>query len=53
MRVGELTMRASLGHAVFPRDGDTEAALLHVADEAMYARKRDRVDRPTELRRLA
>jgi diguanylate cyclase (GGDEF)-like protein/PAS domain S-box-containing protein len=53
MRVGELTMRASLGHAVFPRDGDTEAALLHVADEAMYARKGDRVDRPAELRRLA
>jgi diguanylate cyclase (GGDEF)-like protein/PAS domain S-box-containing protein len=53
MRVGELTMRASLGHAVFPRDGETEAALLHVADEAMYTRKRDRADPPTRLRRLA
>jgi diguanylate cyclase (GGDEF)-like protein/PAS domain S-box-containing protein len=53
MRVGELTMRASLGHAVFPRDGETEATLLHVADEAMYTRKRDRSDRPPQLRRLA
>lgn len=36
------TLGASFGAAAFPLDGDTPAALLHRADERMYASKRDR-----------
>jgi diguanylate cyclase (GGDEF)-like protein len=35
-------LTASMGIAVFPRDGDDAAALLHRADAAMYAAKRTR-----------
>ena len=33
-------VRASLGSAIYPRDGQTTAALLGAADEALYADKR-------------
>lgn len=37
----ELTVEASLGIAVFPRDGDSVEALLDSADRAMYEAKRN------------
>jgi diguanylate cyclase (GGDEF)-like protein len=36
------TLGASFGAAAFPVDGRTAVALLHVADERMYASKRER-----------
>ncbi len=33
-------VRASLGFALFPRDGDTRTALMGAADRALYANKR-------------
>ncbi|MCC6848869.1 MAG: sensor domain-containing diguanylate cyclase [Deltaproteobacteria bacterium] len=36
------TLGASFGAAAFPADGGTPAALLHLADERMYASKRAR-----------
>ena len=44
----------SIGIACFPRDGDQPQALLHAADEALYAAKRDgrnRCQRHDQLRR--
>lgn len=44
----------SVGIACFPRDGDQPQALLHAADEALYAAKRDgrnRCQRHDQLRR--
>ena len=35
-------VRASLGFSIFPRDGQTTAALLAAADAALYANKRER-----------
>lgn len=44
---GEPVMvRASLGFAIFPRDGSTTAALLAAADDALYAHKRERTPDP-------
>jgi diguanylate cyclase len=37
---------ASLGFSIFPRDGQTTAALLAAADEALYANKRERTASP-------
>jgi diguanylate cyclase (GGDEF)-like protein len=31
----------SIGLAVFPRDGDTAASLIHAADQALYAAKQE------------
>ena len=53
LRAGELSLRASIGCALFPLDGSEEQDLLRGADEAMYEHKRDRSTRPTPLRRLA
>ena len=36
-----LSVRASIGLAVYPRDGDEMAALLNKADQAMYQAKRE------------
>ena len=35
----ELSMKASIGISVFPKDGATGAELIRRADEAMYAAK--------------
>jgi diguanylate cyclase (GGDEF)-like protein len=53
LRVGELTLRASIGWGVYPFDGSNAATILRRADESMYEQKRDRSDRPIPLRRLA
>jgi diguanylate cyclase (GGDEF)-like protein/PAS domain S-box-containing protein len=53
LRAGELSLRASVGCALFPVDGPEVPDLLRRADEAMYEHKRDRSRRPTPLRRLA
>lgn len=37
-----VSVRASIGVAIYPRDGDTLPLLLHSADSAMYAAKRQR-----------
>lgn len=53
MRAGELSLRSSVGCALFPVDGSDAPDLLRRADEAMYEQKRDASTRPTRLRRLA
>jgi diguanylate cyclase (GGDEF)-like protein/PAS domain S-box-containing protein len=53
LRAGELSLRASIGCALFPVDGSEGSDLLRGADEAMYEHKRDRSARPAPLRRLA
>jgi diguanylate cyclase (GGDEF)-like protein/PAS domain S-box-containing protein len=53
LRVGNLTLRASAGSAIYPYDGAAPDDLLHHADEAMYEHKRNRLARPTPLRRFA
>ncbi|MDP1823581.1 MAG: diguanylate cyclase [Archangium sp.] len=42
----QVMVRASLGYALFPRDGSTTAALLAAADDALYAHKRARPPEP-------
>jgi diguanylate cyclase (GGDEF)-like protein/PAS domain S-box-containing protein len=51
MRVGahELHVGASIGVAVYPRDGGDVQTLLRVADAAMYARKASRRDQTPVL----
>jgi diguanylate cyclase (GGDEF)-like protein/PAS domain S-box-containing protein len=51
--VGRLSIHASIGSAVFPREAGDARTLLRLADEKMYARKRDRGAPSTEIRRLA
>jgi diguanylate cyclase (GGDEF)-like protein len=57
LTVGDLLrvrLTISVGAAVFPADGDSYEALLHVADERMYAdkaaHKRQRADRAHRIR---
>jgi diguanylate cyclase (GGDEF)-like protein len=51
--VGELTVHASIGISIFPRDGTTAEALIKSADTAMYLAKQSKSgysfasDRPT------
>ena len=52
LRVGDLTLQASVGCAIHPMDGADARALLRHADEEMYTHKR-RSGRATPLRRLA
>jgi diguanylate cyclase (GGDEF)-like protein/PAS domain S-box-containing protein len=53
MRTGELTLRASVGYALYPMDAAEGAELLLRADEAMYEHKRSQTDPPTPMRWLA
>ena len=53
LRVGTLTMRASVGDAIYPLNATEPYQLLRHADEAMYEHKRNRPVRDTPLRRLA
>ncbi len=53
MRVGELAITASVGHALFPSDAEKAEVLLRLADEAMYRHKRNRSERPRQIRRTA
>ncbi|MDR3419259.1 MAG: diguanylate cyclase [Nevskia sp.] len=39
-RAGAVSVRGSLGFAIFPVDGDSDEALKNAADKAMYAAKR-------------
>ena len=48
-----LSIRASIGSAVFPFGAGDARTLLRLADEAMYERKRERSNVPTTIRRLA
>ncbi len=48
-----LTVRASLGYAAAPLHGETAQRLLHVADKALYAAKRDMRSNPAFDRRAA
>ena len=41
---------ASIGHALFPQDGDDIESLLKNADKALYAAKRGGIRARTELR---
>jgi diguanylate cyclase (GGDEF)-like protein len=52
MRVGTLSIRASIGSALFPFSAGDARTLLRLADEDMYARKRRRVRGPT-IKRFA
>ena len=52
LRVGELSLRASVGWGAYPFDGTDGASILRRADESMYDQKRGRSDRPIPLRRL-
>ena len=49
MRVGTLSIRASIGTALFPFAAGDARTLLRLADADMYARKRGRVERPTTI----
>ena len=51
--VGRLSVQASIGSALFPREAGDARTLLRLADEKMYARKRDRAAPSTEVRKLA
>jgi diguanylate cyclase (GGDEF)-like protein/PAS domain S-box-containing protein len=51
--VGRLSVHASIGSALFPREAGDARTLLRLADEKMYARKRDRTTPSAEVRRLA
>ena len=53
LRVGNLSLRASVGWAIYPLHGTEPYHLLRHADEAMYEHKRNRPARPTPLRRFA
>jgi diguanylate cyclase (GGDEF)-like protein len=52
MRVGTLSIRASIGSALFPFSAGDARTLLRLADEDMYARKRRRVQGPS-IKRFA
>jgi diguanylate cyclase (GGDEF)-like protein/PAS domain S-box-containing protein len=51
--VGRLSVHASIGSALFPNEGGDARTLLRLADEKMYARKRDRSLPPASIRKLA
>ncbi len=53
LRAATLSMHASIGSAVFPFGAGDARALLRLADEAMYERKRERAADSTTIRRLA
>lgn len=53
LRVGDISLRASVGWGLYPSDATDAAALLGHADESMYEQKRSKSDRPIPLRRLA
>ena len=53
LRRGTLSVRASIGCAVFPSGAGDARSLLRLADEDMYARKRERPDGLTKIRELA
>jgi diguanylate cyclase (GGDEF)-like protein len=49
---GRLSIQVSIGSAVFPYEAGDARSLLRLADEKMYARKRDRAQRETTVRQL-
>jgi len=49
----KLSVRASIGSAVFPFGAGDARSLLRLADADMYGRKRERLDPSTGIRRLA
>jgi len=51
--VGRLSVRASIGNAVFPNEAGDARTLLRLADEKMYARKRERTQPDAGIRKLA
>jgi GGDEF domain-containing protein len=51
--VGRLSVRASIGSAVFPNEAGDARTLLRLADEKMYARKRERTQPDAGIRELA
>jgi diguanylate cyclase (GGDEF)-like protein/PAS domain S-box-containing protein len=51
-RVGRLSIHASIGSAIFPYEAGDARTLLRLADEKMYARKRDRARPDATLRQL-
>jgi diguanylate cyclase (GGDEF)-like protein/PAS domain S-box-containing protein len=50
LTVGVLSIRASIGSAVFPFDAGDMRSLLRIADEAMYEHRRTREERTVPLR---
>ena len=52
VRGATLSIRASIGSAVFPFGAGDARSLMRLADESMYQRKRDRSAAPT-IRRFA
>jgi diguanylate cyclase (GGDEF)-like protein len=48
-----LSIRASIGSAVFPFEAGDARTLMRLADESMYERKRDRAAERSAVRRLA
>jgi diguanylate cyclase (GGDEF)-like protein len=44
LSVGNVIVKSSIGISIFPKDGDTAAALIESADKAMYQAKRAKVD---------
>ena len=52
LKVGVLSVRASVGSAVFPFEAGDVRSLLRIADEAMYEQRRTRDERAVPLRRV-
>lgn len=44
LSIGQIAIKASIGIAIFPRDGTTAEVLLNTADRAMYQAKRAKLD---------
>jgi diguanylate cyclase (GGDEF)-like protein/PAS domain S-box-containing protein len=53
LEIGALSVRASVGSAMFPFQVGDMRSLLRLADEAMYEHRRHRDDRAVPLRRVA
>jgi diguanylate cyclase (GGDEF)-like protein/PAS domain S-box-containing protein len=53
LRVGEISVTASSGSALYPWDAEDGRGLLRLADQAMYQRKRERPARPPAITRSA
>jgi diguanylate cyclase (GGDEF)-like protein/PAS domain S-box-containing protein len=53
VRATNLSLHASIGHAVFPSDAGDARSLLRMADSSMYEQKQHKASRDPSIRRFA